>query len=352
MEKVEITPTSSVTADMSPIILSEGQRIQTLFEPMQVDNTKDPKKRIKGKLIFKRITKAINGFDVVKLSKRDISNNEYVELQLNCDETYNLAKGLYDYFALTMGKKTPFEPQTYIKSSKQDEEKIRQLHHIIQETPNILSLLEQQDIDILSVGLRIKELKNTKALIEDNLENSDERFWQRVFSEHTWVISQIFSTPYLFFQEQPYVGGKGIENSSGKFPDYLYRSNVTNNIAVVEIKTPTTKLVSGTAYRTGVYAIHNDLSGAVGQLLQQRDTLYKSYTTSLHYSADKFEALNFHSILIVGNVKRFDEDQAKRQSFELYRNELRHVQIIGFDELLAKIEIMIRLLEAKSTVTP
>ena len=191
--------------------------------------------------MFKKITKDTGSFDSTKISKRDIGSNEYVELQLDSEETYNLAKGLYDYFVITVGKKTPFEPQTYIISSKQEEEQLQQFQRIIRETPNILSLLDQQDIDILSVSLRIKELRSTKALIEKNLDNGDEGFWQSIFSEHTWIISQIFSTPYLFFREQPYVGGKGIENSAGKFPDYLYRSNVTNNIAVVEIKTPTTK---------------------------------------------------------------------------------------------------------------
>ena len=345
MEQIKITPTSSVTADMSPIILSETIRTQTLFEPIQVDNEKEPKKRIKGKLVFKRIKKDIGSFDLKKISKRDIGSNEYVELQFDSDETYNLAKGLYEYFVLTIGRKTPFKPQTYIKSNTQEEEQIQHLHQIIQDTPNILSLLEQSDIDILSVTLRVKELKNTKTLIEKNLGNNDEGFWQSIFSEHTWVISQIFSMPYLFFREQPYVGGKGIDNSSGKFPDYLYRSKLTNNIAVVEIKTPTTKLISSSEYRSGVYAVHNELSGAVGQLLSQRDTLYKNYTNTIYYSDDKFNALNFSCILIVGNVSTLVENQSKCASFELYRNELRNVQIIGFDELLAKIDIMIQLLE-------
>lgn len=346
MEKIEITPTSSFTATMTPIILSETPRTQTLFEPIQVDNANEPKMRIKGKLVFKKINMTVDSFDTTKISKRDIGSNEYVELQLDSEETFNLAKGLYDYFVLTIGKKTPFEPQTYIKSSKQDEEQIQQLHQIIQDSPNIITLLEQRDIDILSVALRIEELKNTKVLIENNLENSDEAFWQGIFSQNTWVITQIFSAPYLFFREEPYVGGKGIENSAGKFPDFLYRSNITNNIAVVEIKTPTTKLVSNTEYRTGVYSAHNDLSGAVGQLLSQRDALYKSYTNSLYYSGDSFKALNFNSILVIGNVSSLNENQAKCTSFELYRNELRNIQIIGFDELLAKINIMIQLLES------
>ena len=343
MDKIEIVPTSYVTASMTPIKLSSSEHIETVFEAIQVDNHNNPKRKIKGSLVYKRFTKGNAKGSLVKITRRNIGSNEYVELSLDTEETYNLAKGLVDYFRLTYGKNTPLTTQTYVK----EDEKGQIFRKILNENPELVAVLEKNELDLLNLALRVEGLKKTKAQIAENLGNNEEKFWQKLFTENTWILSQLFSAPYLFFQEQPYVGGKGIENSSGKFPDYLYKSRVTNNISIIEIKTPVASLVVDTPYRADVYASHNDLNGAVNQVLRQRDTLYKAYVQNNYNSTCKYEALNFSCILIIGNVAELSANASRLESFELFRNELKNIQIIGFDELLTKINIMIRLLEGE-----
>ena len=333
------TPTSNHTAELSEIVLSETVRTRFVFEPTHVDNSKDKTKQLCGKLVFQK-PKQVNG--ETRLTRRDIHAGEYIELALDTTETSNLSKGLARYTQLTSNRLTATRPVSYIPRVSNDT-----IVKALRTRPEIIALLSQQDIDVFGAAMRLRELQYVRDIIRDNLDNDNEHFWQSMFSSHSWILSQVFSLPYMLFEDQPYVGGKGIRGSHGKFPDFLYQNRITGNVAIIEIKTPKTRLVYDTSYRDGVYSIHQDISGAVSQLLNQRDTLYKQYYSLVGGAedGDRFEALNFDSLLVVGNTAMLDSS-GKTKSFELYRNELRHIRIVCFDELLQKINTMIQLMEA------
>ena len=117
----------------------------------------------------------------------------------------------------------------------------------------------------------------------------------------------------------------------------LFRSD---NIAIIEIKSPVKPLL-GRSYRQ-TYSLSDELSGGINQLLLQRQTLYQSYANLL-LSGERFEANNIECILLIGNVGTLDPQE--RKAFDTYRNELRSVRIVGFDELLHRIENQLLLLE-------
>lgn len=338
------TPTSYHTAEMSEIVLSETPKTKLVFEPLHVDNPNDRKKQLRGKLVFQK-PKIKNGEQ--KLTRRDIHAGEYFSLDLDTTEVYNLAEGLLTYCDITRDTGSPLVPTEYVSASPD----AIQIAQMIEERPEILQCLSMQSMEMLNAKIRVQELINIQQFIQQNMNNDNEQFWQDLFREHSWIISQIFSLPYMLLQNQPYVGGKGIENLHGRFPDYLFQNGITENVSIVELKTPCTELLYDSSYRDGVYAPHKSLTGAVTQILEQRDTLYKTYFTTMGMSKIHFEANNIECVLIVGNTgKLLDVD--KKKSFELYRNELRNVKVIGFDELLKKIEIMIALLTDKQPNTP
>lgn len=339
---VEAIPTSMHTAQLSEIVLSETERTKTVFEPLHVDNPKDKTKQLKGKFIFYKPTVATHN-DLSKLSKRDIKSNEYIELSFNTEEIYNLYQGLRNCFLITSNRYSPVKKTRYI-STVSDSSVIR----VLREKPQIVQALAQQDMDVLSAVMHIAELQKVKTKIEQNIENSDEQFWQDLFREHSWVLSQLFALPYMLFQNQPYVGGKGISGTAGKFPDYLFKNGITENVAIIEIKTPITELLYDSSYRSGVYSVHKDLSGAVSQVLIQRDNLYKHYASLRMDSSVIFESDNIECIVIAGNVSKLDSAE-KRKSFVSFRNELRNVRVIGFDELLLKIQMMLTLLSGETS---
>ena len=93
---------------------------------------------------------------------------------------------------------------------------------------------------------------------KQNQDNSDEDFWQRTLSDNSFVLSQMFANPVIIIKGKAYVGGKSITNTGGSIVDFLAKNDITNDAVLIEIKTPTTKLL-GNKYRDGVYPISSEL---------------------------------------------------------------------------------------------
>ncbi len=198
-------------------------------------------------------------------------------------------------------------------------------------------------------GYLVGELRGLLKIWEENKHNANEKFWEDIFHSNQLVLSQVFSFPVTIFQKQAYVGGKGVSNRGGNVTDFLMQNPVSENVLLVEIKTPESKLL-GSSYRETVYSINNDLTGAIIQVSIQRDSLLKEYTRLACEGRDnnerEFQALHPHCLVIAGNLeKEIKSSSKKRKSFELFRSGLKDVQIITYDELFYKIETLLRLLE-------
>ena len=108
-DEIKIVSTSNKTADMTPIIiLDETTRTQVCFELQQIDNEKEPEKKLKGKFIYTVANKSTGTFDDIKrLNKKSIKSGESFELSLSCAETYQLWRELTERYKLIEGKYTP-----------------------------------------------------------------------------------------------------------------------------------------------------------------------------------------------------------------------------------------------------
>lgn len=158
-------------------------------------------------------------------------------------------------------------------------------------------------------------------------------------------MAQLFSHPMIIINnDKAYLGGKSIENQGGKIVDFIYKNRLTENTALIEIKTPTTKLLSG-KYRDNIFPVSNELSGSVNQILSYRDELQKSYFNLIAHSTQKFQVFNPKCIVVIGclEIEGFSDEQQK--SFEIFRSDLRSVEILTFDELFNKIEQFVQLLQ-------
>ncbi|MBV7271477.1 DUF4263 domain-containing protein [Clostridium sp. PL3] len=176
---------------------------------------------------------------------------------------------------------------------------------------------------------------------EKCIDEKSESFWQKLFEEYCWILAQCFSDPNIILQPQAYVGGICIDGKKGNYVDFTYKNAITNSINLIEIKSPITKLV-GRKYRN-TYMLSSELSGAVNQLIYYKDELQKSYYQNIDESDNKkrYMSNNPKCILIIGNLSKLNVDEKK--CFELFRNELRNIIIITFDELLLKVKEMMRL---------
>lgn len=341
MAEIKAIPESHVTSRLSPIILSESQHVQISFEGKQVDNHADRKRNIKGKLIIRKKAKKDSFSDQTKFSKKDISIHDSVEIDLDTSETYELGKGLYQYFRLFSGKLTnPYNEVTYVEKDEQME----RLKALLENNDSLLSVLDQVDTNTLNAALNISNLKRIQDTMQNNLSNDQEiAFWQPFFEKNAWILSQLFHAPVMFFKGRRYVGGKGLDNRGGQYTDFIYKNDITDNVALIEIKSPA-KPIFDAKYRQS-FRFSTELTGCISQLLLQKDELYKGYSDLLRKTDEFFRVNNITCVLVYGTIN--DLSKAKKEAFENFRNELRSIHIIGFDELLERIRNLLKLFEGQ-----
>ena len=108
---------------------------------------------------------------------------------------------------------------------------------------------------------------------------------------------------------------------------------------MIEIKTPETKLL-GREYRN-VYTISSELSGAINQLLSYKDEIQKNYYTVLRDETSQL--INPKCILIIGKLNDLNMNERGKNSFEIFRRDLKDIEIVTYDELFGKIELFLNL---------
>ena len=148
----------------------------------------------------------------------------------------------------------------------------------------------------------------------------------------------------IIINHKAYVGGKGIDNQGGNIVDFIYKNRLTENTVLIEIKTPSTKLLSG-PYRDNVFSVSSELSGSVNQILTYKDELQKNYRDLKDQSKVTFQVFNPKCIVIIGCLETEKFTTIQQRSFEIFRNDLRSVEILTFDELFNKIEQLVRLFQ-------
>lgn len=217
-------------------------------------------------------------------------------------------------------------------------EKIQQ-EHVVYQIEGKIELIKLENV---REKFRILLSQKTKT-------NHLEKRFQKFFKNNSWIFSHIFSLPVVLYEDEVYVGGKNVHNKDGKLADFIFKNKLSKNAFIIEIKTHKTGLLKKKAYRgTNVFELEGDFTGAINQVLNQKDNLIKSYSQLLleEYSngsiKEFYEVFNPKAILIIGSIK--DLTKKQKNNFELFRNNLKDVEIITFDEVYEKIDFFINLL--------
>jgi hypothetical protein len=175
-----------------------------------------------------------------------------------------------------------------------------------------------------------------------------EKKWQLFLKTNSWIFSSIFAQPVILYKDEAYVGGKTIDNTNGKFNDFLIKNSLSDNVSFLEIKTHKTKLLENAPYRgVDVYSATKDLTGCIVQVLNQRDNFQKEFyhTKGKLKGKQQFETFNSKCVVLIGSTKDLNDGQ--NFSFELFRSNSRDVEILTFDELENKIKSLQKILETK-----
>lgn len=194
------------------------------------------------------------------------------------------------------------------------------------------------------------ELVTLEALItrfEEMLgRNLQEEQWQTLFNENPYILNLAFGYPIIKIRDQTHVGGQTLSGSGATITDFLVKNGISNNIALFEIKTPQSSLLSKAPYRNLLYSPAADLVGAISQMLDQKYELQKSIATIKENSRiHDIESYAVHGVLIIGTMP---EGPDRHKSFELFRANSKDVSVFTFDELVEKLRQLQRFLSERS----
>ncbi|HSH61234.1 MAG TPA: Shedu immune nuclease family protein [Acidimicrobiales bacterium] len=361
-EHIQTRATSRRTADASPVVLGPGDRTRLVFKPMLVDNPNNPDAGLSGIFVYQRKVAADRWEDVESIDLTTLKAGEGVRLDLHSGEVLALFQGLSRLYSLAATEGVPMGSRHWLTVPKSQVFEDVQRMLAGGDGPGLLKVflewMKSRRTETLAADLRTAgsdalinfdaavgaaRLAGFLAVSERNKENGSEAFWQDLLESNSWVLSQVYAQPLVIIRGQAYVGGKGIDNRDGNVVDYLYKNALTGNALLIEIKTPLTRLLAPSAYRNRIFGCSSEMSGATQQLLSARASLIQEYDSLSRRDPDRFNVFSPRALLVAGWLPPISQPD-ERRSFELFRNGLRDVDIVTFDELIAKARALYSLL--------
>lgn len=287
--------------------------------------------------IFDTYRRKINRAHEGAIAFANKAKAEYLEtsLRLALDPNLNLpetGKGDRALAELLVGKLTGAKKNQAIVTSEAFET-VRQSMKATAEADPIELMNLHREIELVTLEKLIERMA-----VKIKQTTLGEPHWQEFLTANAFVLQLAFNLPALVFKEQVSVGGTRFDGSGGKLADYLLRIGGIGNLAIVEIKKPGTKLVESRQYREGLHAPTNDLSGAVSQVLDQKYKLEQEINNK-KVASRVYDVFTYSvpCLVIAGVLPTRDDEQ---KSLELFRNNLRNVAVITFDELLQKLQVL------------
>lgn len=182
------------------------------------------------------------------------------------------------------------------------------------------------------------------AMLQKNL---PEPKWQEFFKANPFILGLAFPYPVILFQDQASVGGSTIRGNGESIVDFLVAQLFTGNLAIVEIKRPSTPLVEPKPYRGDLHAPHRDLTASMAQALDQRAVLLHHFAAKKSFDATLADA-HVSSVTCIVVVGTLPKAAAQVRSLDLFRHSSKDMAVVTFDELLEKLKELHRLMSASA----
>jgi len=376
MNRKVIRSTSRSSADCTDILLRDSKTTRLVFRPTLVDNPGDPAAAVHGTFLYQH--KGAGGVwsDVQTIPLSGFKSGEGYKLELHASEILTLFRELAQLYKLHSKSGIPIgvtelvpidsavarladlsggEIQAYLSANSSIGADLLSgllswAMGLDDPTPVLSRLvsLGPQVLRSLNVAVGLENLKHALHTWRSNIDNADEEFWQQVLTEHAFVLQQVFAWPTMIVKGKAYVGGKSLLNTGGNLVDFLLKNRLTSNVALVEIKTPTTGLLLSRPYRDGVYNVSEDFGGAVMQVLNYRHSLQREFDSLARDLPAGLEAFEPRCAVIIGKVEDLRGVTARLRSLDLYRSYAPTVCVITFDELFEKTQHLVGVLESSS----
>lgn len=213
-------------------------------------------------------------------------------------------------------------------------------------------------LDVLA-GLRLNdlslvealELKRRRCAIEEFErmlgEKTDELYWQEFFNQHRWIFGLGLDVHLLVGGNQLHVPVPGALRQAARVTDAMLHTEATHALTtIVEIKLPSTSLVTGGAHRKELTYPHAEVLGGIAQLLQTAERLDavgpngEMESVAPELRAKRIRQHGARLILLVGRRDAL-RNRDQRASFDRFIATISGVTVLGFDELLARAKAIV-----------
>jgi len=165
--------------------------------------------------------------------------------------------------------------------------------------------------EIELVTLEVLISKFSKMLLKKHAEDR----WQDFFNCNPFILSMAFGYPIVKIQSQASVGGRKISGRGDKITDFLVKNNLTNNTALIEIKTPHTTILNKKPYRDSVFVPSGDFVASINQALDQKYHFQKEISQIKENDGNRdLETYSVHCCLIIGKLPE-EESRKNHLSF-------------------------------------
>ena len=364
MKQIETRATSDKTAQTDEIVLRTTDRIRLVFVPTLVKNTENPTACVRGEFIYQK--KSIKG-DWLPIADRSLNSlkvdQEHYQLELRSGELLQLMQELRSRYALYLNQKGIPRGKKRFAFLDLSEDRSRDFAELNDEEAAAALLTfvrwivrspRRNEAITRLAGMSVDRLPDLNALVglaalkeaieywNANRTNSDEEFWQKALSDRAFVLSQLFAYPTVVIRKKAYVGGKQVNNRGGNVVDFLSRLKTTDSTALIEIKTPLTKLL-GSEYR-GVFPFSSELSGAVTQVLNYRQSLVSEFHAITSEETARLTLAEPRCLVIAGDSAELNTT-AKKESFDLQRDRMQGVTVVTYDEMFDKLKTLMEVLQ-------
>lgn len=329
-------------SECDPIVLMESpdNTRRLVFIPV-IHNKPDKDSPINGTFVYQRKLRA-DQWEKISIEGESLSRlkaGEGYKLELDSHAVGELISGLMGIEEIANQVKKGRTNTTYVPSTADMAPILAKLIENStdeQITEELVKLGRDNAIKINDLILHSR-IRSALKYWETHRDDATEENWQKYFNDRPWILSLICPEPIVIMQSKMYVGGTTASGSGGKTVDYGFINKNTNNTALVEIKNPVAKLLSG-EYR-GIYPPSRDLAGAVIQVQNYKYQILKNLP-ALKEDYGAFDVVNIPTYVITGNTSELTSDIHKR-SFELYRKSLSGTIALTFDEVFQRLKLLL-----------
>lgn len=238
-----------------------------------------------------------------------------------------------------------------------------ELQRLYKQNPGAIQALVETETS----AAEIKELKNRRVVVEtmQSWLDDDEAFaeakdeagraekaWQNLLEANPWVLGvglggRLYTTWDEGKLEQT-VRGANLQTSGKRADAFLVSNGLLRSVALAEIKHPDTPLLSQAQYRSDVYAISHEFSGAIAQAQETVRAAKESLAGWISErdaeggnTGDGAYLVEPRSFLVIGTMSELFSSKgnridAKFRCFESFRSNLKSPEVLTFDELVER----------------